>query len=247
MRLDAPAFQGTVQLERWPVQRFEPQLAHLGVALPVRLARADLALDSRLELRLGPQGLETSGEGAVRVADVQVLARPASPLALGENASAPSPQASSAGSSAEPSADELARWNLLQLEALRWAVAPGQKPRVQVGLVRLSDFFARLQVTEAGRLNLQDVAAPRPGAAAARAESGAPQAPPLWAREPQPPGPATVQTAVPVSAPLPDAGAALDAKRTVRIVGRLHQPSDHPVPLAFPEAEYLKGLTLLAD
>jgi 23S rRNA (cytosine1962-C5)-methyltransferase len=43
------------------------------------------------------------------------------------------------------------------------------------------------------------------------------------------------------------AGAALDAKRTVRIVGRLHQPSDHPVPLAFPEAEYLKGLTLLAD
>jgi len=223
MRLDAPAFQGTVQLERWPVQRFEPQWAHLGMALPVRLARADLALDSRLELRLGPQGLETSGEGAVRVADVQVLARPASPLALGENAPAPSPQASSAGSSAEPSADELARWNLLQLEALRWAVAPGQKPRVQVGLVRLSDFFARLQVTEAGRLNLQDVAAPRPGAAAARAESGAPQAPPLGAREPQPPGPATVQTAVPASALLPDAGAALDwsVDRTEMVNGRV--------------------------
>jgi len=43
------------------------------------------------------------------------------------------------------------------------------------------------------------------------------------------------------------AGAALDAKRTVRIVGRLHQPSDHPVPLSFPEAEYLKGLVLRAD
>lgn len=43
------------------------------------------------------------------------------------------------------------------------------------------------------------------------------------------------------------AGAALDAKRTVRIVGRMHQPSDHPVPLAFPEAEYLKGLVLQAD
>ena len=40
------------------------------------------------------------------------------------------------------------------------------------------------------------------------------------------------------------AGAALDAKRPARIVGRLHQPSDHPVPLAFPEAEYLKGLVL---
>lgn len=43
------------------------------------------------------------------------------------------------------------------------------------------------------------------------------------------------------------AGAALDARRTARIVGRLHQPGDHPVPLAFPEAEYLKGLVLQAD
>jgi 23S rRNA (cytosine1962-C5)-methyltransferase len=43
------------------------------------------------------------------------------------------------------------------------------------------------------------------------------------------------------------AGAALDARRTVRIVGRLGQPSDHPVPLSFPEAEYLKGLVLEAE
>jgi 23S rRNA (cytosine1962-C5)-methyltransferase len=43
------------------------------------------------------------------------------------------------------------------------------------------------------------------------------------------------------------AGAALDAKRAVRIVDRLHQPSDHPVPLPFPEAEYLKGLVLEAQ
>lgn len=43
------------------------------------------------------------------------------------------------------------------------------------------------------------------------------------------------------------AGAALDARRSARIIGRLHQPADHPVPLAFPEAEYLKGLVLQAD
>ena len=43
------------------------------------------------------------------------------------------------------------------------------------------------------------------------------------------------------------AGAALDARREARIIGRLHQPSDHPVPLAFPEAEYLKGLVLQAE
>lgn len=37
-------------------------------------------------------------------------------------------------------------------------------------------------------------------------------------------------------------GAALDAKREVTISDRLRQDIDHPVPLSFPEAEYLKGL-----
>ena len=43
------------------------------------------------------------------------------------------------------------------------------------------------------------------------------------------------------------AGAALDAKRNLRIIGHLTQPSDHPIPLAFPEAAYLKGLILEAE
>jgi 23S rRNA G2069 N7-methylase RlmK/C1962 C5-methylase RlmI len=33
----------------------------------------------------------------------------------------------------------------------------------------------------------------------------------------------------------------------MRILQRLGQPIDHPVPLNFPEAEYLKGLLLQAD
>ncbi len=40
------------------------------------------------------------------------------------------------------------------------------------------------------------------------------------------------------------AWAAVDAGRTVRILETFGQPSDHPVPLAFPEAEYLKGYLL---
>ncbi|CAB4856884.1 unannotated protein [freshwater metagenome] len=43
------------------------------------------------------------------------------------------------------------------------------------------------------------------------------------------------------------AGAALDARRNLRIIGRLDQPGDHPVPLSFPEAAYLKGLVLEAE
>ncbi|NJD34099.1 MAG: DUF890 domain-containing protein [Betaproteobacteria bacterium] len=43
------------------------------------------------------------------------------------------------------------------------------------------------------------------------------------------------------------AGAALDAGRTARIVQRLQGAADHPVDLAFPEGEYLKGLLLQGD
>lgn len=40
------------------------------------------------------------------------------------------------------------------------------------------------------------------------------------------------------------AWAASDAGRTVRVIATLGQPADHPIPLAFPEAEYLKGYLL---
>jgi 23S rRNA (cytosine1962-C5)-methyltransferase len=40
------------------------------------------------------------------------------------------------------------------------------------------------------------------------------------------------------------AGAALDAKAEMAIVARLGASADHPVALAFPEGEYLKGLLL---
>jgi len=39
-------------------------------------------------------------------------------------------------------------------------------------------------------------------------------------------------------------GAAVDAKREVRIIARLDQPEDHPVNIYHPETEYLKGLLL---
>jgi 23S rRNA (cytosine1962-C5)-methyltransferase len=43
------------------------------------------------------------------------------------------------------------------------------------------------------------------------------------------------------------AGAALDAGRDARIVRRLTGSADHPVGMAFPEGEYLKGLLLQVD
>ncbi len=43
------------------------------------------------------------------------------------------------------------------------------------------------------------------------------------------------------------AGAALDAGRDARIVKRLAGSADHPIGLAYPEGEYLKGLLVQAD
>jgi 23S rRNA (cytosine1962-C5)-methyltransferase len=43
------------------------------------------------------------------------------------------------------------------------------------------------------------------------------------------------------------AGAACDSGRTARIVKRLQGAADHPVDLAFPEGEYLKGLLAQVD
>ena len=43
------------------------------------------------------------------------------------------------------------------------------------------------------------------------------------------------------------AGAAIDSGRTARIIKRLQGAADHPVDLAFPEGEYLKGLLVQAD
>jgi len=40
------------------------------------------------------------------------------------------------------------------------------------------------------------------------------------------------------------AGAAVDANREASIIERLGQPGDHPIPLHFPEADYLTGLML---
>lgn len=43
------------------------------------------------------------------------------------------------------------------------------------------------------------------------------------------------------------ADAAADAHRDMQIIERFGQPADHPVSLAFPEGQYLKGLLLQAD
>jgi hypothetical protein len=136
---------GRVRVQRWPLEAFEP---YLGDALPVTLASADLGLDAQVDARWTDQGLQLDASSDVVVAGLRLHAR--APSGLG---------------------DELASWNALSLKPLKVALAPGARPKVDIGEARLEDFFARLQITEQGRLNFQEpqAATPDPSAAPGRA------------------------------------------------------------------------------
>ncbi|NJS36129.1 MAG: DUF748 domain-containing protein [Brachymonas sp.] len=62
-----------------------------------------------------------------------------------------------AASSGAAAGDELINWRALNVKALAVDVKPGAPLRVDVGEAALTDFFARVQISEQGRLNLQDI------------------------------------------------------------------------------------------
>lgn len=156
--------QGQLRLERLPVHVFEP---YFGQALPVKLQRLEAGFQGQVELQQQPQGPQAKLRGDALLADLQLLGRD------------------------EP-ASELLTWNALQLNALALTLQPGAKPRVEIGALKLADFFARLEVNEQGRLNLQRVAE-APGAAASVA------APQPAAAAPAPPAPASAAAGAPDS------------------------------------------------
>ena len=142
------AVQTSVDAVRLPVQAFEPYVADL---LNVALLRADASFKGRVSYTgtaAGPS-LQISGDTALE--DVRVR--------------------TGAGSG-----EDLLNWKVLGLRGLELALTPGSATRLAVAETVLSDFYARLVLDEAGRLNVLDVLKPRPLAATA--------APPV-------PGPAT--------------------------------------------------------
>jgi hypothetical protein len=83
--------------------------------------------------------------------------------------------------------DELLSWQALSLKGLKVSLKPNARPQVELREAELNDFFARLVVTEEGRLNLQEVVARAPGTPAPRRRSPArAEAPPARGN----PGPA---------------------------------------------------------
>ena len=146
-------------LERVAVHAFEPYFA---AQLPLRLLRAELGWRGDAAIRLAPGGLAVDADGELLLADLHLRARFAGGAA------------SDTASNPASDADELLSWRSLRAKPLRVSVAPRGKPRVEIGELALSDFYARLLVTEQGRFNLSDLqtdAASAPGATASAAAS----------------------------------------------------------------------------
>ncbi len=162
------AARGTLRIERFPVHAFEP---YFGSGLNVELLRgeADWRGDIAVAQRANNQW-DVSAKGNARITDLRVHERTATSTTRG--------------------GDELLTWQAFTLDSLKFDLrAGGAKPTLEIASAALTDFYSRLVITEDGRFNLRDVAAPPRGDAAAPSPAAVASAPTLAASAPAaPPG-----------------------------------------------------------
>lgn len=180
LQLEPLALDGRWRIERLPMHLLQ---AYAGGALPLHLLHGEAGFDGEVSLALGADGPRVQLRGDALLGGVHVVA-----------------------SRGQTEDDELLSWQSLAFKGLNASVLPGNKPRVELQSTTLSDFFARLVVTEQGRFNLQDlrgrpvldtgdVAAPGAQAASAPAADASAPAPAS--------APAAARDGVAVGEPLP--------------------------------------------
>ncbi len=164
LALQPLATQGKLDATRVPLHGLDGYLAQ---QLAIELLRADVGFRGQVAFAQSDKGpsLKLAGDAAI------------------EDLKANSTAASTPMTEAQVG-EELLAWKSLNLRGLNVATAPGTAPKVQVGETSLQDFFARITINEAGRINLRDIV------------KGEPQTPPV-----------TAATAA-ASAPAPAASAA---------------------------------------
>lgn len=118
--------KGQLQLEHLPVHALVP---YFGDRLNLELLRADTSYRGAVEVAMPADGLTLSLSGNLALEEFRA------------NTLAPS--------------EELLAWKALNLRGLQLALAPGQPMRLVVSETVLSDYFARLIISEQGRINLQ--------------------------------------------------------------------------------------------
>ena len=158
---------GRLRAERLPVDALQAYAPH---PLGLRLERAEAGFEGDIALRqdAAAQGVAVDVGGNLLLSDWRLVSLDRS------------------GKGRFAAADrELLSWQALAVEGLGLTLRPGALPRLAVRDARLSDFFARLVLTEEGELNLRDVPPPRPGAAAAGPDAAASAVPAAAASTPR--------------------------------------------------------------
>ena len=154
------SWRGKLEADRLPQHLLTPYAQ----GLPLDIQRAELSWRGQLSASMADAGPSWSAQGEATVTDFRAVAPgtalPNTSLVLGERAD-----------------EELLSWQTLSLPDLAALGEPGRPPQVNVGVVVLADAFARLVVTEDGRLNLTALAPPAAASAASATEaSGLPAA-----------------------------------------------------------------------
>ncbi len=128
------ALKGDLNAERLPLHALAP---YLNDTLNIALLRADTSFKGRIAMAQQPSGLVLQVKGDARLEDLQTRTL----------------------AQAEPfvAAEELLNWKSLSLSGINLALAPGAATQLEVQGTVLSDFYARLILSEAGRLNLQNM------------------------------------------------------------------------------------------
>ena len=144
---------GNLRVVRVPIQLFKPYFADL---TQLTLLRAEVGYAGNVNVRQLPAGLDLATSGDVLLGDVHIatLPEPGAPVSPGGN-------------------DELLSWQAFALKGVKVSVKPKARPQVEIADAALTDFYSRLVITDQGRFNLQDVAAP-PGALPPGAAASAP-------------------------------------------------------------------------
>nr|WP_316639361.1 DUF748 domain-containing protein [uncultured Roseateles sp.] len=140
------AAKGSLRLDRLPIQGLD---GYLERELRLSLQHGELGYRGDFAVSLVPgQGLQATASGDVLVGDLKVLQRNAG--------------------------GDLLSWQALNLKGLKFALQPGAVPKLEIAELSLSDFFARLAVSEQGRFNLGEVRVVHEAAPAAPAASAPP-------------------------------------------------------------------------
>lgn len=139
------AAKGSLRLDRLPIQGLD---GYLERELRLSLQHGDLGYRGDFAVSLVPgQGLQASADGDVLVGDLKLSQR--------------------------QTGEDLLSWQALNLRGLKFALQSGSAPKLDIAELSLSDFFARLAVSEQGRFNLGEVRVAHEAAPAAQAASAA--------------------------------------------------------------------------